>query len=159
MNAIASNSLPGRATRIYFSASSLLDKLQPVLLLGFRLYVARVFLMSGLTKIHDWSITLALFTDEYHVPVLPPSIAAFMGTATELTMPVLLALGLATRFGAFVLFFFNIIAVVSYAALPDVAVKDHILRGMMILVILLCGPGRISLDYWLERRWGRPAIA
>ena len=115
--------------------------------------------MSGLTKIHDWSITLALFTDEYHVPWLPPSIAAFMGTATELTMPMLLALGLATRFGAFVLFFFNIIAVVSYAALPDIAVKDHILWGTMILVILLCGPGRISLDYWLERRLGCAAIA
>ena len=152
MSAIASRSLPGRAARIYCAGSSLLDKLQPVLLLGFRLYVARVFLMSGLTKIHDWSTTLALFTDEYHVPLLPPSIAALMGTATELTMPILLALGLATRFGAFVLFFFNIIAVVSYAALPDVAVKDHILWGMMILVILLCGPGRISLDYWLERR-------
>jgi putative oxidoreductase len=153
MSAFASpDSLPGRAARIYCAASGLLDKLQPLLLLGFRLYVARVFLMSGLTKIHDWSITLALFTDEYHVPLLPPSIAAILGTATELSMPVLLALGLATRFGAFVLFFFNIIAVVSYAALPDIAVKDHILWGTMILVLLLCGPGRISLDYWLERR-------
>ena len=159
MSAIAPDSLPGRAARIYWGASSRLDKLQPVLLLGFRLYVARVFLVSGLTKIHDWSITLALFTDEYHVPLLPPSIAAFMGTATELSMPILLALGLATRFGAFVLFFFNIVAVVSYAALPDIAVKDHILWGMMILVILLCGPGRISLDYWLERRLGRAASA
>jgi putative oxidoreductase len=159
MGTIAPNSLPGCAARIYRGAASLLDKLQPVLLLGFRLYIARVFLMSGLTKIHDWSITVALFTDEYHVPLLPPSIAAFMGTATELTMPILLALGLATRFGAFVLFFFNIIAVVSYAALPDVAVKDHILWGVMLLVILLCGPGRISLDHWLERRLGGAAIA
>ena len=156
MSAIASTlSVRARAARLYCVASSLLDKLQPVLLLGFRLYVARVFLMSGLTKTHDWSITLALFTDEYHVPLLPPSIAALLGTATELSMPVLLVLGLATRFGAFVLFFFNIIAVVSYAALPDVAVKDHILWGTMILVILLCGPGRISLDYWLERRLRR----
>ena len=130
----------------------MLDKFRPILLLGFRLYVARVFLMSGLTKIHDWSITVALFTDEYHVPVLSPAVAALMGTATELSMPVLLALGLATRFGAFVLFFFNIIAVVSYAALPDIAVKDHILWGTMILVILLCGPGKISLDFWLEQR-------
>ena len=152
MNAIASHSLAGRAARLYCAASLMLDKLRPILLLGFRLYIARVFLMSGLTKIHDWSITVALFTDEYHVPLLPPGVAALMGTATELSMPVLLALGLATRFGAFVLFFFNIIAVVSYAALPDIAVKDHILWGTMILVILLCGPGKISLDYWLEQR-------
>jgi len=152
MNAIDSPSLAGGAARLYGGASRMLDKLRPILLLGFRLYVARVFLMSGLTKIHDWSITVALFTDEYHVPVLPPAVAALMGTATELSMPVLLALGLATRFGAFVLFFFNIIAVVSYAALPDIAVKDHILWGTMILVILLCGPGKISLDFWLEQR-------
>jgi putative oxidoreductase len=152
MNAIESNSLAARA---YCGASDLLDKLQPILLLGFRLYVARVFFMSGLTKIHDWSITVALFTDEYHVPVLSPAVAALLGTTTELSMPVLLALGLATRFGAFVLFFFNIIAVVSYAALPDLAVKDHILWGTMIVVVLLLGPGKISLDHLLERRLPR----
>jgi putative oxidoreductase len=154
MNASTSGSLFGRLAGLYCTAAGLVDKLRPLMLLGFRLYVARVFFMSGLTKIHDWSVTLALFTNEYHVPVLPPAVAAVMGTTTELSMPILLALGLATRFGAFVLFFFNIIAVVSYAALPDIAVKDHILWGTMILVILLCGPGVISLDHLLERRFG-----
>ena len=72
--------------------------------------------MSDAVFLGLWSITVALFTNEYHVPLLPPAVAALMGTATELSMPVLLMLGLATRFGAFVLFFFNIIAVVSYAA-------------------------------------------
>jgi putative oxidoreductase len=129
-----------------------IDRLQPLLLLAMRLYVARVFIMSGLTKIHDWSITVALFTGEYRVPLLPPGVAALMGTATELSMPVLLALGLATRFGAFVLFFFNIIAVVSYAALPDVAVKDHYLWGVLILMVFVFGPGKISLDHWLASR-------
>jgi putative oxidoreductase len=154
MNAIATDSGFGRVANLYRKLAGLIDKLQPLLLLGFRLYVARVFFLSGLTKVHDWSITLALFTNEYHVPVLPPALAAVMGAATELSMPVLLALGLATRFGAFVLFFFNIIAVVSYAALPDIAIKDHILWGTMILVILLCGPGKISLDHLLARRLG-----
>ena len=139
---------------LYCKSAGLIDKLQPLLLLGFRLYVARVFFLSGLTKIHDWSITLALFTDEYHVPVLPPAVAAVMGTATELSMPVLLALGLATRFGAFVLFFFNIIAVISYAALPDIAIKDHILWGTMILVILLCGRARFRSITCSSRRLG-----
>jgi putative oxidoreductase len=78
-----------------------------------------------------------------------------MGTAAELSMPLLLALGLATRFGAFVLFIFNIVAVVSYAALPDVAVKDHLLWGVLILVVLVFGPGKISLDYWLDGRRSR----
>ena len=154
MSATTTDSFFGRLASLYCKATGLVASLQPLLLLGFRLYVARVFFLSGLTKIHDWSVTIALFTNEYHVPVLPPSVAALMGTATELSMPVLLTLGLATRFGAFVLFFFNIIAVVSYAALPDIAVKDHILWGTMILVILLVGPGRISLDHLLERRLG-----
>ena len=157
MNILASGSLFGRVGGFYCAVARQIDKLQPLLLLGVRLYVARVFFLSGLTKIHDWSITVALFTNEYHVPVLPPGIAALMGTATELSMPVLLALGLATRFGAFVLFFFNIIAVVSYAALPDVAAKDHYLWGVLILVLFIFGPGRISLDHWLESR--RPPIS
>jgi putative oxidoreductase len=155
MNAVVPGSFIGRVASAYCAAARQIDRLQPLLLLGFRLYVARVFFMSGLTKIHDWSITVALFTDEYHVPVLPPAIAALMGTATELSMPVLLALGLATRFGALVLFFFNIVAVVSYASLPDGAVKDHYLWGVLILVLLVFGPGRISLDEWLERRHPR----
>src|SRR5438105_5793639 len=145
MSALAPNSFFGRLGALYYAAARQIDKLQPLLLLAFRIYVARVFFMSGLTKIHDWSITVALFTDEYHVPVLPPGIAALMGTATELSMPVLLAFGLATRFGAFVLFFFNIVAVVSYASLPDVAVKDHYLWGVLILVILVFVLGKVSL--------------
>ena len=155
MNAVTPDSFFGRIGGIYCAAARQIDRLQPLLLLGFRLYVARVFFMSGLTKIHDWSVTVALFTDEYHVPVLPPGIAALMGTAAELSMPLLLALGLATRFGAFVLFFFNIVAVVSYASLPDVAVKDHYLWGVLILVVLVFGPGKISLDHWLEGRLSR----
>jgi putative oxidoreductase len=155
MSSVSVKASPNRVAGIYAAATRLFNALQPLLLLGFRLYVGRVFFLSGLTKIQDWSITLALFTDEYHVPALSPALAALMGTATELSMPVLLALGLATRFGALVLFFFNIIAVVSYAALPDVAVKDHILWGTMILVVLLFGPGTISLDHWVGRKLTR----
>ena len=59
-----------------------------------------------------------------------------------------------SRFAAGVLFIFNIVAVVSYAALPDIAVKDHILWGTMLLVLTICGPGKIALDHWLERRLG-----
>ena len=68
-------------------------------------------------------------------------------------MPALLALGLVSRFAAGVLFIFNIVAVISYAALPDVAVKDHILWGTMLAVLTIVGPGRIAVDTWLERRF------
>ena len=153
MNTASSTSPFGRLAGLYCAVARLIGKLQPLLLLGFRLYVARVFLLSGLTKIHDWSITVALFTDEYHVPILPPAVAATLGSATELSMPVLLALGLVSRFAAGVLFIFNIVAVISYAALPDVAVKDHILWGTMLAVLTIVGPGKIAVDTWLERRF------
>ncbi|HEY0817858.1 MAG TPA: DoxX family membrane protein, partial [Rhizobacter sp.] len=91
----------------------LLEALQPAAQLGARFYVAQVFFMSGLTKIHDWETTLALFADEYQVPLLSPPVAAAMGTAGELVLPVLLLLGLGGRFAALGLFVVNAVAVVS----------------------------------------------
>jgi putative oxidoreductase len=152
MNNFTSSPLSGRAAALYCRFARLVDRLQPLLALGLRLYVARVFLLSGLTKIHDWSVTLALFDNEYHVPVLSPPVAAALGTATELSMPVLLALGLGTRFAAAVLFVFNIVAVLSYPDLPDIAIKDHILWGLMLLVLLVHGGGGVSFDRWLQSR-------
>ena len=152
MNAFTSATLSGRVAALYCGFTRLLDRLQSLLALGLRLYVGRVFLLSGLTKIHDWSVTLALFENEYHVPVLSPPVAAVLGTAIELSMPVLLVLGLGTRFAAAMLFVFNVVAVVSYPDLPDIAVKDHILWGSMLLVLLVYGGGGISFDRRLQSR-------
>lgn len=157
MNATGSPKPSTRLATLYCGATRVLDRLQPLLAFGLRLYVARVFLLSGLTKIHDWSVTLALFENEYHVPMLSPAVAAAAGTATELSMPVLLVLGLGTRIAAGVLFVFNIVAVISYPDLPDIAVKDHVLWGLMLLVLLVYGAGGISLDRWLESRGARAA--
>jgi len=154
MNAAPSPSPLGRLAGLYCAIARLLDKVQPLVLLGFRLYVAQVFVMSGLTKTRDWSNTVALFTDEYHVPILPPAVAAALGTATELSMPILLALGLGSRLASGVLFAFNIVAVVSYyASLAETGgVKDHVLWGTMLLVLTVFGPGKIAVDTWLEHR-------
>ncbi len=130
-----------------------LDALAPLLDLGIRLWVANVFWKSGLTKIESWDTTLALFEQEYHVPLLSPELAAYLGTATELTFPVLLALGLAGRFSALALFAFNIVAVISYPDLNEAGLKDHVYWGILLAVTVLHGPGRLSLDHWLRRRW------
>jgi hypothetical protein len=108
-------SVPERAAHGYLSLTALVDRVQPFFAGALRIYVARVFFMSGLTKLHDWNITLALFRNEYHVPVLPPALAAVLGTGAELGLPVLLLLGCGTRIAAAALFVFNIIAVISYA--------------------------------------------
>jgi putative oxidoreductase len=125
----------------------------PLLDLAIRLYVAAAFFQSGLTKVQSWDTTLALFEDEYHVPLLPPELAAYLGTATELLLPVFLTLGLGGRAAALVLFVFNIVAVVSYPGLSDAGFVQHQLWGALLLVTLVHGPGKLSVDHLLRRRF------
>jgi putative oxidoreductase len=135
--------------------SRTLSFLSPVADLALRLWVANVFFKSGLTKIQSMDSTLLLFTHEYQVPLLPPELAAYAGTFVELVFPVLLALGLGGRFAAFVLFVFNIVAVISYPGLNPAGVEQHQVWGLMLLVTLLHGPGRLSLDGLICRRFWR----
>jgi len=129
-----------------------LNALAPLVDLGVRLFVASVFFKSGLTKIANWDSTLSLFDNEYAVPLLPPGVAAVLGTGIELGIPVLLVLGLGTRLAALVLFVFNIIAVISYPDLGAAGLKDHQTWGLLLLVILFHGPGKLSLDHLIDRR-------
>lgn len=128
-----------------------LNALQPVAALLARLYVANVFFASGLTKIRDWDTTLALFMDEYKVPVLSPAMAAVMGTAGELGLPVLLALGLGSRFAALGLSVVNVVAVLSLSEIAPAALQQHILWGALLVGVAVFGPGGLSLDRWIER--------
>jgi putative oxidoreductase len=134
-----------------------LDRLQPLLLLATRFYVGWQFTKSGWLKISSRETTLGLFRDEYHVPLLPPDVAAVMGTCGELGFPVLLYLGLFTRIGALGTLFVNAMAVVSYRDVLlsegfEAALGQHVLWGFMLLVLTVFGAGKFSLDAWLERR-------
>ncbi|MBF6989623.1 DoxX family protein [Cupriavidus sp. IK-TO18] len=133
------------------AAIRLLQTLAPVLDLGIRVLIGLVFFQSGLTKLASWSTTLALFESEYTVPLLNPALAAYLGTAAELSLPVLLVLGLGTRAAALALFVFNIVAVISYPGLGEVGLKDHQYWGLLLLVTLLHGPGQLSLDHLIDR--------
>ena len=126
----------------------------PLLLLFCRLWVAWVLFNSGLTKLASWASTLFLFDYDYQVPILPWELAAYMGTAAELILPVFLALGLLSRPMAAILFVFNIIAVVSYPVLWDKGFYDHQLWGLMILNVVVWGPGVISADKVLRNKLG-----
>jgi putative oxidoreductase len=144
--------------------TSLVDRLQPVALLALRLYVSSVFFRAGIIKISDWSATLALFHDEYKVPLLPPDVAACVGAFGELTFPILITLGLAGRFGAAGLFVVNVMAVLSYPQLwgfdCPAGIHMHFVWGAILLALALFGPGKISLDELILRRMGlRPALA
>ena len=85
-------------------------------------------------------------------PLLSPYAAAVFGTAAELTLPVLLALGIGTRAAALALFAVNIVAVISYPDLSDAGFKDHVLWGALLLVVAVYGPGRLSVDRFLGAR-------
>jgi putative oxidoreductase len=130
----------------------LLEALQPPAQLAARLSVGQAFFLSGLTKLRDWETTLALFNDEYHVPLLPPELAAVMGTAGETVLPLLLVLGLGGRFAAAGLSVVNVVAVLSLAEIAPAALQQHVFWGSLLLALLLWGPGRWSLDDRLRRR-------
>ena len=135
-----------RALALWARLSAGLDSLQPAAALAARIYVGQVFFLSGLTKIRDWGTTVALFTDEYKVPLLPPALAALMGTAGELVLPVLLVLGLGGRFAALGLFMVNAVAVVSLAEVAPAALQQHIFWGALLAGVAIYGPGAWSLE-------------
>jgi putative oxidoreductase len=147
------NPLVRTAGAALLRASAGLDALQPLAQLLARAHVAKVFFLSGLTKLRDWDITLALFSDEYQVPLLPPEAAAWLGTGGELLLPVLLLAGLGGRFAALGLSVVNVVAVLSVAEMAPAAFGQHLLWGSLLVGLALWGPGRWSVDGWLRTRW------
>lgn len=135
-----------------------LQALGHVVDLVIRLHVADAFFKSGLVKVGNWGGTLYLFENEYRVPLLAPEAAAWLGTFGELAFPPLLALGLAARFAALSLSVVNLVAVISFwhvLSQNEAALMSHWYWGLLLLVILCRGPGKLSLDYWLWPRRGR----
>ncbi|WP_443749546.1 DoxX family protein [Asticcacaulis solisilvae] len=125
-----------------------LDWLQGLALLAVRLWLAKFFFFSGLTKIANFNTTIALFTDEYKVPVLPPQIAAVMSTTAELSLPILLVLGLFTRFAG--LGFFAMTTVIAVFVYPDAPENAYIL--LLAATLIALGSGRFGADYWIAKK-------
>lgn len=142
--------------RLWRGVTSTLDHARPLAALAARAYLAQVFFLSGLTKVRDWDTTLLLFTEEYRVPLLSPGVAAVMGTAGELVLPVLLLVGLAGRFAALGLGVVNAVAVISLAEIAPAALQQHITWGVLLAALALYGVGRWSVDCgWLKPRLDR----
>ncbi len=133
--------------------------LQSVFLLATRWYVSWQFLNSGWIKVTSWQSTLELFRSEYHVPLLPPYIAAVTGAFGELFFPILLVLGIGGRIGPIGLFAVNAMAVISYRQVLlaegfEAALGQHILWGYMLLGLAIFGLGAIALDRLIAPRLG-----
>jgi len=143
---------PQSLTALARRGTEALARLAPLLDLAIRLWVAHVFFNAGLAKIASWESTLALFANEYDVPLLPPAVAAYLGTGAELVLPVFLALGLLARPTALALFAFNVVAVISYPDISPAGISDHVHWGFLLAVTLLHGPGKVSVDHLINHR-------
>jgi putative oxidoreductase len=128
------------------------NSLQSVFALVLRAWLAKVFFMSGLTKIKSWDSTLMLFEYEYAVPIIPFELAAWMATAGELILPVLLILGFITRPAALALFILNYVAVISYPDISYAGINEHMMWGFMIATLFFYGAGKVSVDYWISKK-------
>lgn len=148
-------SMTRRALRFYRCASVFLERYAaPVANLAARLWVAKIFWDGGMVKWQSMTSTVALFRYMYHVPVLPPVWAAYIGTGIELVFPILLALGLAGRFAAAFLFLYNIMTVVSYPQMGLAGIMDQVPWGIFLLFTTAYGPGPLSLDTFICRLMG-----
>ena len=121
-----------------------------VLVLLMRLWMARIFWYSGLTKISSWESTLYLFEYEYQVPFLSVQIAAYCATFFELVCPVFLTIGLLTRFASLPLLVMTLVIQFTY-----LDATDHYHWFMILSCILCYGPGKFSLDNLLCKFWQR----
>ena len=116
-----------------------------------RIAIGAVFFSAGLLKYRSWELTLFLFRDEYHVPFMDPALVTQMATFNELTFSTLLFLGLATRLAT--LPFVGMIAVIQTFVYPE-AWNEHLLWASILLFLLTRGPGVLSLDHLVARRFG-----
>ncbi len=109
----------------------------------FRLAIAGVFLRAGLQKARGWDTTLALFTDEYKLPGIPPEAAATLATCFELGCSTLLIFGLASRLATLPLL--GMLVTIQLFVYPQ-AWPEHLVWGSILIFLLTRGPGAISLD-------------
>ena len=134
-------------------ATNLLEKAIPEWLIALllRAGIAAVFWQSGRTKVEGWlSVSdnaIALFRDEYKLPLVPPEIAAYAGAYAEHLLPLLLVLGLGTRWAALGLL--GMTAVIQTLVYPD-AWPTHLSWAAPLLYLVARGGGTIALDNWFR---------
>jgi putative oxidoreductase len=118
-----------------------------------RISIAAVFWRSGQTKLEGWHISdsaILLFKEEYKLPLIDPTLAAYLATFAEHFFPVLLVIGLATRFAALALLIMTL--VIEIFVYPD-AWPTHGTWAACFLILMAQGPGRLSLDHLIAQRY------
>jgi putative oxidoreductase len=118
-----------------------------------RIGIADVFWRSGQTKVSGWHVTdttIQLFRDEYKVPVISPELAAYLAAIQEHLFSFLLIIGLASRLSAIGLL--GMTAVIELFVYPA-NWPDHLLWTGCLLYVVARGPGALSVDALIARRF------
>jgi putative oxidoreductase len=110
---------------------------------GMRLAVGATFFRSGMDKYQSFDTAFTLFRDEYRLPLLPPEIAAYMGTTVELCAPVLLVLGAFARLGAAALLVMTL--TIQFLVYPE-NWPEHLMWASILAYVLSRGAGALSID-------------
>ncbi|MDB2414239.1 DoxX family protein [Rickettsiales bacterium] len=143
--------------RIYEFKIALAEKLNFLVYIPIRLLLAFIFFKSGILKLPsgflgigkgNWDSTLLLFEYEHPVPFLSPDVAAFLGTSVEIIAPVLLVIGLGTRFAAAALLV--MVAVIEFTYQHNI---EHFYWASLILVLMFQGAGKLSIDYVIRKKF------
>jgi len=146
-------SAPGRAA--WNAAADRLERwiALDLVLLASRLGIAAVFYLSGRTKVEGWLTVsdnaVALFRDEYRLPLVDPALAAHLAAYAEHALPLLLAIGLFSRGAALALLAMTL--VIQLFVYPD-AWPTHLSWAAPLLLIAARGAGKVSLDRVLALR-------
>ena len=139
---------------VFIRASEFLNRIPTWLIaLLIRWGIADVFWRSGQTKVSGWHVTdttIQLFRDEYKVPLLSPEVAAYLASIQEHLFSVLLVIGLASRLSALGLL--GMTAVIELFVYPE-NWPDHLLWAGCLVYVLARGPGALSLDALIARRF------
>lgn len=133
---------------------------RPVILLIARLWMAKIFFDAGWSRIVNWGSQDFLFSNIHPVPFLPASLAAPVTTAGELGLSILLAFGLLGRLSAAGLLVMTMVIQWVVGATPEgiengIANPSHYYWMLIYALLIVCGPGKISLDHFLLRKAGR----
>ena len=110
---------------------------------GMRLAVGATFFRSGMNKVESFDTAITLFREEYRLPLLPPELAAYLGTTVELGAPVLLVLGLFARLGAAAMLAMTL--VIQFLVYPA-NWPEHLMWASILAYVLSRGPGALSID-------------
>ena len=155
---MSSVSLPAKQGSLLRRAAQVIGLLESlpywVLGLAARVFPAAVFWQSGQTKIEGWHLSdsaIALFQDEYKLPLVDPTAAAYAAAFAEHFFPILLVLGLASRFAAFSLLIMT--SIIEIFVYPD-AWPTHGVWATCFLLVITRGPGLIELDHFIAKHFG-----